>query len=208
MVRPETLKGPRSTLLEGEKQRRREPQIPENTENTEKTDGHRGGRRASARRTARIGNRRLRRLEPIIGRLPPAGRTIGSLEVWAGRTLRGYHKGHEGPQRNTKERTQGAGRACAQGARPAREPVRAWRASHATLWFLGVHPAQRLARRPTGAFRSLFSVLRSPGRASAPCPIDPICPTALPVGTSQTCRGCRENFSLPGCGAAPHFPIS
>ena len=23
-------------------------------------------------------------------------------------------------------------------------------------------------------------------------------------GTSQTCRGCRENFSLPGCGAAPH----
>ena len=24
------------------------------------------------------------------------------------------------------------------------------------------------------------------------------------VGTSQTCRGCRENFSLPGRGAAPH----
>ena len=27
-------------------------------------------------------------------------------------------------------------------------------------------------------------------------------------GTSQTCRGCRENFSLPGRGAAPHIPIS
>ena len=29
-----------------------------------------------------MGNRRLRRLEPIRGRLPPAGRSIGSLEVW------------------------------------------------------------------------------------------------------------------------------
>ena len=29
-------------------------------------------------------------------------------------------------------------------------------------------------------------------------------PTTLPVGTSQTCRGCREKFSLRGCGAAPH----
>ena len=31
-----------------------------------------------------------------------------------------------------------------------------------------------------------------------------------PIGTSQTCRGCRENFSLPGRGAAPHtfsFPF-
>ena len=27
-----------------------------------------------------------------------------------------------------------------------------------------------------------------------------------PIGTSQTCRGCRENFSLPGRGAAPHTP--
>ena len=28
------------------------------------------------------------------------------------------------------------------------------------------------------------------------------------IGTSQTCRGCRENFSLPGRGAAPHtLPI-
>ena len=24
------------------------------------------------------------------------------------------------------------------------------------------------------------------------------------IGTSQTCRGYRENFSLPGRGAAPH----
>ena len=29
-----------------------------------------------------------------------------------------------------------------------------------------------------------------------------------PIGTSQTCRGCRENFSLPGCGAAPHIQLS
>ena len=36
----------------------------------------------------------------------------------------------------------GAGRACAQGTRPARGPVEAWRASHATLWFLGVHRRQ------------------------------------------------------------------
>ena len=29
-----------------------------------------------------------------------------------------------------------------------------------------------------------------------------------PIGTSQTCRRCRENFSLPGRGAAPHtLPI-
>ena len=40
------------------------------------------------------------------------------------------------------------------------------------------------------------------GVTAAPCPI------ASPVGTSQTCRGCRENFSLPGRGVAPHtFPI-
>ena len=31
----------------------------------------------------------------------------------------------------------GAGRACAQGARPARGPGGTWRASHAMLWFLG-----------------------------------------------------------------------
>ena len=27
-----------------------------------------------------------------------------------------------------------------------------------------------------------------------------------PIGTSQTCRGCRENFSLPGRGGAPPTP--
>ena len=32
------------------------------------------------------------------------------------------------------------------------------------------------------------------------------CHSVVLVGTSQTCRGCRENFSLPGCGAAPHIP--
>ena len=32
--------------------------------------------------------------------------------------------------------------------------------------------------------------------------------SASSFGTSQTCRGCRENFSLPGCGAEPHIPIN
>ena len=31
-----------------------------------------------------------------------------------------------------------------------------------------------------------------------------LCAFAPYLGTSQTCRGCRENFSLPGRGAAPH----
>ena len=63
----------------------------------------------------------------------PAGRRVESLERCERLTLRGYHKGHEEAQRDTKGGA-GAGRACAQGARPARGPERAWRASHATLW--------------------------------------------------------------------------
>ena len=35
--------------------------------------------------------------------------TLGGLEVWTGLTLRGYHKGHEGPQRGTKEGNAGGG---------------------------------------------------------------------------------------------------
>ena len=37
-------------------------------------------------------------------------------------------------------------------------------------------------------------------------PRGPSRPNTLCYGTSQTCRGCRENFSLPGRGAAPHIP--
>ena len=67
--------------------------------------------------------------------------------------------------------------------RTARGPVRAWRASHATLWFWG---AQAAKPRPI-------------------CPIGPICPTAAstnqrgasaPLGTSQTCRGCRGKWKF------------
>ena len=77
-------------------------------------------------------------------------------------------------------------------------------------------------RRPAGALRSLFSVLRAalptlPRRGSPASLESPVrlriafwhvanllCAFASPSGTSQTCRGCRENFSLPGRGAAPH----
>ena len=76
-------------------------------------------------------------------------------------------KDHEGPQR----RLRWSGPCVRKGARPARGPVGAWRASHAMLWFWGV-----------------------PWRSRRPiCPIRPIGPTALSFGTSQTCRGCREN---------------
>ena len=48
------------------------------------------------------------------------------------------------------------------------------------------------------------TVLQSGGSRRPRGPMRPIGPTASPLGTSQTCRGCRENFSLPGCGVAPH----
>ena len=51
----------------------------------------------------------------------------------------------------------GAGRACAQGTRPARGPVGAWRASHAMLW--GVWKSSGVSRSPS-------------------CPICPMGPTA------------------------------
>ena len=80
-----------------------------------------------------------------------------------------YHKGHEGHN----EHVAGAGRACAQGTRPARRPVGAWRASHATLWFFGSPPGEPrrinlpretirhfVAPQGRSVLRSLFSVLR------------------------------------------------
>ena len=55
--------------------------------------------------------------------------------------------------------------------------------------------------RPPPVYRALLHLLNLLnlllGRA---------CHSVVLVGTSQTCRGCRENFSLPGCGAAPHIP--
>ena len=47
----------------------------------------------------------------------------------------------------------------------------------------------------------------SPHRGAPESPVSPASPVAAlgrHYGTSQTCRGCRENFSLPGRGAAPH----
>ena len=95
------------------------------------------------------------RFEQIKGVLAHAGRAIGSLEVWRLGSLDRPHaarlsqrtrrttvqarsdkpstaKGHKGDGT-----AQGAGRACAQGARPARGPEGAWRASHAMLWGRG-----------------------------------------------------------------------
>ena len=86
----------------------------------------------------------------------PAGRRVESLERCERLTLRGYHKGHEEAQRDTKGGA-GAGRACAQGTRPARGPERAWRASHAML--LGVWKSSGVSRSPS-------------------CPICPMSPTA------------------------------
>ena len=79
-------------------------------------------------------------------------------------------------------------------------------------------------RRPLvgrSVLRSPFSVLRGasaplPRRGAPESPVSPASPVAAcgrPYGTSQTCRGCREDFSLPGRGAAPHsqsanLPIS
>ena len=65
--------------------------------------------------------------------------------------------------KDTKQATQGAGRACAQGARPARGPVGAWRASHATLWFWEIQRltpfAQWFRLSPAGALLNLLNLL-------------------------------------------------
>ena len=84
---------------------------------------------------------------------------------------------------------------------PAGRAMEAWKFGGLEVWLF---PHDGLSRRPAGAFCSRgrfaasplhapFSVFRSPGRVSAPCPI---CPTATSFGTSQTCRGCRGNWKL------------
>ena len=101
----------------------------------------------------------------------------------------GNHKGHKGH----KEAALGRGPCVRKGARPARGPGGAWRASHAMLWGKSAdaptarHGAFRRCRRfrrcrnaADAAFhdglsvarlpRAPFSVLRSPGRVSAPPP--------------------------------------
>ena len=55
--------------------------------------------------------------------------------------------------------------------------------------FLGKASQQEIQERPYGA-------------------TDETAIQSFNFGTSQTCRGCRENFSLPGCGAAPHIQLS
>ena len=105
--------------------------------------------------------------------------------------------------KDTQSTTQGAGRACAQGVRPAREPVGAWRASHATLWGRGADaPTARVRRfRRCRRYRSApagrqQTVLLSGVSRRPICPIGPICPTASCYGTSQTCRGCRGSWKF------------
>ena len=129
---------------------------------TERTEGHRRGRRASARRTASV-----------------------SLEITKDTVQARSDK--PSTAKDTKSTTQGAGRACAQGARPARGPVGAWRASHAMLWFGGV---LRRSRRPI-------------------CPIRPICPTALSFWHVADVPGVQGELLPAGAwGSAPHLPIS
>ena len=102
------------------------------------------------------GSRRRQRVTESGEVLPHAGRRRGSLEAWRLGSLDRPHaarlsqrtrrttKGHKGD--GTAQR---AGRACAQGARPAREPEGAWRASHATLWGEGwlCHPGGQRTER-------------------------------------------------------------
>ena len=70
--------------------------------------------------------------------------------------------------KDTKQAAQGAGRACAQGARPARRPVGAWRASHATLWFWGIQRRQPPSYASYMSYWSYRVVLRAPGDSGAP----------------------------------------
>ena len=106
--------------------------------------GPRGGRAAPENRERRTengapGKRAMGEAAGRVWAVCPAGLT---------RRARRTTKAHEGlpvyfhPQRtqrvtkDTKDEA-GAGRACAQGARPARGACRAWRASHAMLWGRG-----------------------------------------------------------------------
>ena len=55
-------------------------------------------------------------------------------------------------------------------------------------------PRPRKTESGTRDKRATDEVVVQSGVSRRPiCPIRPICPTATPVGTSQTCRGCREN---------------
>ena len=66
---------------------------------------------------------------------------------------------------------------------------------------------QCLAHRALVARSVLRGASPSPHRGAPESPVSPASPVAAlgrHYGTSQTCRGCRENFSLPGRGAAPH----
>ena len=98
----------------------------------------------------------------------------------------------------------------------------AWRASHAMLWGRcagGAHDLvqemqeiQEVQERPCGASQT---VLQSGGGRRPRGPMRPIGPTASPLGTSQTCRGCRGDWKLGSLevwrlgflgGAPPHTP--
>ena len=106
-------------------------------------------------------------------------------------------KNHEGTRRKA---TLGAGRACAQGARPARGPVGAWRASHAMLWFLGSPPASApsyMSYTSYASYRDASNQLsfQSANQRARQRPLSYASYRAS-LGTSQTCRGCRGEWKF------------
>ena len=81
-----------------------------------------------------------------------------------------------------------------------------WELRSLKVWKFSFYAAPSVAPQGRSVLCSPFS-----GRPCRPSPagallhlLNLLCAFASPSGTSQTCRGCRENFSLPGRGAAPH----
>ena len=109
-----------------------------------------------------------------------------------------YHKGHEGHN----EHVAGAGRACAQGTRPARRPVGAWRASHATLWFWGIQRRQPPSYASYMSYWSYRVVLRGAGDTGAPL-------WATGEALCKAASAAKPNFQaskLPNFPFLPNFP--
>ena len=157
------------------------------------TKNHEGSRRKDSQKGPQISQ--------ILADLGPAtaGRTASVF---------GNHRaGQRAKPSTAKEGDAGGGPCVRKGARPARRAYRgmAGFARHALVF--GSPPAPAPSYMSYASYASYRDVFNQPsfqsanqrGGNAAPCP------TVSPVGTSQTCRGCRENFSLPGRGAAPHI---
>ena len=105
--------------------------------------------------------------------------------------------------RRTQSKRRRGGPCVRKGARPARGPGGAWRASHAMLWFWEPE-ATRPGSGDAGDSGDTGAPLRGDGKAVVQSgvsrrpigPIRPIGPTALCYGTSQTCRGCRGEWKF------------